>query len=109
MAIPPNFHLIESDAHFQDCLGKKVVSDVVVINFYADWAPQCEQMNEVFQELVKLHPNVDFLQIEAENAPETSENYDVAAVPSFVLLKVSIFPIDGFLVILVQQNCKFLS
>ncbi|KAI9032152.1 thioredoxin-like protein [Hyaloraphidium curvatum] len=44
-------------------------------------------MNEVFEELSKKYPDLKFLKIEAENVPDVSEEFEIDAVPSFVVLK----------------------
>jgi hypothetical protein len=38
-------------------------SPLVALNFWADWAEPCGQMNEVFKELAKKHSNVTFIQV----------------------------------------------
>ena len=77
----------------------------MAVHFWAPWAPQCAQMNDVFDELAKVHPYVKFLkvcrhnprsngltlpplQVQAEEVPELSEKYEISAVPTFVLFKV---------------------
>ncbi|KAI9309636.1 thioredoxin-like protein [Cunninghamella echinulata] len=44
-------------------------------------------MNEVFGELSKKFPALQFLKLEAENFPEISEDYEISAVPTFIILK----------------------
>ncbi|XP_063963368.1 glutaredoxin-3-like [Lytechinus pictus] len=70
--------------------GKEVeqtVSGLLVVHFRAQWAPQCQQMNEVMLELAKEHPQVRFSTVEAEELPEISKEYSIAAVPTFILIK----------------------
>ncbi|KAI8374651.1 thioredoxin-like protein [Radiomyces spectabilis] len=80
-----NLQEVTSDAQVIDAINKK--DAVTVLNFWATWAQPCSQMNEVFKELAKKFPALQFLQIEAENFPDTSENFEVAAVPTFVIVK----------------------
>ncbi|KAI8332740.1 thioredoxin-like protein [Choanephora cucurbitarum] len=44
-------------------------------------------MNEVFAELAGKFPALQFLKIEAEEYPDISENYEIAAVPTFIIVK----------------------
>ncbi|KAI9150901.1 glutaredoxin [Blastocladiella emersonii ATCC 22665] len=90
---PSNLHVATDDAHFAQLVGAGAKSSVAVANFHADWAPQCVQMNEVFTELARLHANVDFIMVEAEELADTSEALDIAAVPSFVVLRAG-KPVD---------------
>uniref|UniRef100_H2ZDB9 Thioredoxin domain-containing protein n=1 Tax=Ciona savignyi TaxID=51511 RepID=H2ZDB9_CIOSA len=63
---------------------------LVVIHFWASWAEQCKQMNEVMAELATQNTNVTtvvFLSVEAEEIPEISHKYEIEAVPTFILIK----------------------
>ncbi|OWF51711.1 glutaredoxin-3-like [Mizuhopecten yessoensis] len=64
-------------------------SQLVVAHFSAAWAPQCRQMNEVLEELSKDSQlaKSQFLKLEAEDLPELSEKYEIAAVPTFIFFK----------------------
>jgi len=44
-------------------------------------------MNEVFNQLSKLHPSIKYQSIEAEAVPEVSEKFEVNSVPYFVFVK----------------------
>jgi len=64
-------------------------STLVVAHFWAGWAAQCEQMNDVLKELSK-DPQLSkavFIKVEAEAVPEISLQYGVVAVPTFILIK----------------------
>nr|XP_056705489.1 glutaredoxin-3 [Euleptes europaea] len=62
---------------------------LVVVHFWAPWAPQCVQMNNVMAELSKEHPRVTFVKLEAEAVPEVSEKYEITSVPTFLFFKNS--------------------
>ncbi|KAI8490326.1 Glutaredoxin 3 [Branchiostoma belcheri] len=70
-----------------DEIVKNAGSSLVVVHFWADWAQQCAQMNDVMTELAKEHLQVKFVKIEAEAVPEISERYEVVAVPTFIFIK----------------------
>ncbi|KAI8051388.1 thioredoxin-like protein [Gilbertella persicaria] len=76
---------LNSEAQFGELLTKK--KTIRVLNFWASWAEPCQQMNEVFVELSRRYPAVQFIKIEAEEYPDISENYAIAAVPTFVFLE----------------------
>ncbi|KAF9405136.1 Glutaredoxin 3 [Podila epigama] len=81
-----NYTVINSDEEFA-CVFKPTSSTVYALNFWAAWAPPCIQMNEVFEELATKNPAIHFIKIEAEKFPDISEEYEIAAVPSFVIVK----------------------
>ncbi|NXO64574.1 GLRX3 protein, partial [Phainopepla nitens] len=62
---------------------------LVVVHFWAPWAPQCAQMNEVMAALAREHSHVTFVQLEAEAVPEVSEKYEISSVPTFLFFKDS--------------------
>ncbi|KAI7903658.1 thioredoxin-like protein [Cokeromyces recurvatus] len=76
---------ITSDEQFNDLATKK--NAVYVLNFWASWAEPCQQMNEVFAELANKFPALQFIKIEAEEYPDISENFEISAVPTFIILK----------------------
>ncbi|KAK0494123.1 glutaredoxin [Armillaria luteobubalina] len=84
-----NYHQVVSPSHFQELLSADLTR-VSLINFWADFAEPCKQMNEVVLELSKKYPAVLFLQVEAESQQDIAESFDIDAVPSFVILRVRI-------------------
>ncbi|XP_011315108.1 glutaredoxin 3 isoform X2 [Fopius arisanus] len=73
--------------------------DLLVIHFYAPWADQCGQMNELLEDLAKSHKNgeVQFAKVEAEDLSEVSLKYKITAVPTVILVKnlAQIDRVDG--------------
>ncbi|CAG8712213.1 40096_t:CDS:2 [Gigaspora margarita] len=62
-------------------------NSAIVLNFWAEWANACAQMNDVFAELAKKYTTLKFIKIEAEKFPDISESFEIAAVPAFIILK----------------------
>ncbi|KAK7043880.1 glutaredoxin [Paramarasmius palmivorus] len=81
-----NYHDVSSPSHFQQLLSQDL-NRVSVLNFWAEWAEPCKQMNAVAVELAKKYPSVLFLQIEAESQDDISESFDIQAVPTFIILR----------------------
>ena len=63
--------------------------DLSVIHFYAPWADQCSQINDVLEEMSKLgeYKGVKFAKIEAEKVPDVSLKAGITAVPTVVLAR----------------------
>ncbi|KAK7485904.1 hypothetical protein BaRGS_00022899 [Batillaria attramentaria] len=76
----------EFDKYLRDA---GVENKLVVVHFWAEWAPQCAQMDEVLKELAgdMQFVNVVFLRVEAEDLAEISLRYDVVAIPTIILIK----------------------
>ncbi|XP_062927867.1 glutaredoxin 3 [Mobula hypostoma] len=77
---------VESAKQFEEIL-EKAKKSLVVVHFWAPWAVQCTQMNEVLNELAKEYAHVVFIKLEAESVPEISEKYEISAVPTFLFFK----------------------
>jgi Grx4 family monothiol glutaredoxin len=61
-----------------------------VVHFFAPWAPQCQQIDDVLIELSRdstVASSVKFLKVEAESLPEISNQFNITAVPTCILLK----------------------
>lgn len=66
--------------------------NLIVVFFWASWAEQCQQMNEILEELSKDSSlfSVKFLSVEAEKLCKTTQKYGIESVPSFVFIRNSI-------------------
>nr|XP_012998748.1 glutaredoxin-3 [Cavia porcellus] len=84
---------VGSAQQFEEHLRLKAKS-LLVVHFWAPWAPQCVQMNDVMAELAKEHPQVSFVKLEAEAVPEISEKYEISSVPTFLFFKVRIMVVQ---------------
>ncbi|KAL0114226.1 hypothetical protein PUN28_011496 [Cardiocondyla obscurior] len=87
---------LTTEQAFDDLVKSKELS---VVHFFAPWAEQCSQVDDVLGEMSKLEQNkeVKFAKIEAENVPEVSLKSGVAVVPTVLLLRNSnvIGRVDG--------------
>ncbi|KAJ3023261.1 UNVERIFIED_CONTAM: Glutaredoxin 3 [Siphonaria sp. JEL0065] len=85
MATKTNITAINSDDQFRKLTNAK--NSISVANFFATWAEECTHMNDVFNELSNKFPKLQFLSVEAEEFPDTSEELEIAAVPTFLFIK----------------------
>lgn len=75
---------LKSKAELEKILGEK---KTVILHFWASWCEASKQMDQVFSHLSTDFPHAHFFRVEAEEQPEISEAYSVAAVPYFVFFK----------------------
>jgi len=71
-------------------LEEAAKKSVAVLHFWATWCEPSKAMEPVFAQLAVDAPQAKFFRVEAEEQPEISEAYDVAAVPFFLILKDSV-------------------
>lgn len=73
----------------EDFNGLMTGNDLVVVHFYADWAEECKNMNDVLDELAVQADlkDVKFTKVLAEDFPEISMKHKIEAVPTFLLFR----------------------
>lgn len=75
---------LKSAAAFDEAAKNKPV----VVHFWATWADQCEQMDEVLKALVEVYQDkVVFGRCEAEEVSDLATRFEITAVPTIVLVK----------------------
>lgn len=98
---------LATEQAFDDFVKSKELS---VVHFYAPWAEQCSQVDDVLGEMGKLeeYKEVKFAKIEAENVPEVSLKSGVAVVPTVLLLRNSnvIGRVDGVNAAAITEKIK---
>lgn len=79
----------KNSVDFQKIIEEAKFDKVAVVHFWADWAPQCQQINDVLIELTKdsEFKKCSFVKVLAEELPEVSEKYNVSAVPTILFFR----------------------
>ena len=70
-------------------ISNSILDDKVAIFFFAEWHEPSKtsgQMDSVFTLLASQFPAIKFVKAEAEKIPAFSMKYQIASVPTFVLL-----------------------
>ncbi|KAG9293996.1 hypothetical protein G9A89_019334 [Geosiphon pyriformis] len=86
MATNDNLIELSSQEEFDKLISANQNS-IILLDFWASFAPACAQMNDVFAELSMKHRSLKFVKVEAEKFPDISLSLDIAAVPVFIVLK----------------------
>ncbi|XP_014485130.1 PREDICTED: glutaredoxin-3 [Dinoponera quadriceps] len=79
---------LDTERVFDDFVKSR---ELTVVHFYAPWAAQCSQIDDVLEEMCKLeeYRGVQFGRVEAENVPMVSHKFGIAVVPTVLLLRNS--------------------
>ncbi|XP_057340682.1 glutaredoxin-3 [Microplitis mediator] len=84
--------------------------ELLVIHFFAPWAEQCQQINDLFDTLAEVEDfkGAKFGKVEAENLPDIAVKYKITAVPTVVLIRNSnqVDRVDGVNPALIGEKIK---
>jgi thioredoxin len=67
----------------------KQTNDLVLIDFWAEWCGPCRVMVPIIDSIAPDFPNVKFLKVNVDEAPEVSEVFGVQSIPTFYMIKFS--------------------
>ncbi|KAF5179972.1 Thioredoxin h2 [Thalictrum thalictroides] len=70
--------------HFNTIKDK---SSLIVIDFSATWCGPCRMIEPIFAEMSNKFNDVVFIKIDVDELADVAKEYDVQAMPTFVLLK----------------------
>jgi len=59
----------------------------IVVEFFATFAPQCQHLHAVFEQLAKKYGNLQYFSVDAEKLPEISKKYGIEAVPAYLFFQ----------------------
>jgi thioredoxin 1 len=60
---------------------------VAVIDFFATWCGPCNRIAPSYEKLGELFPGVQFFKVDVDESEEVVKQFDVEALPTFVILK----------------------
>ncbi|RLN92821.1 hypothetical protein BBJ28_00025885 [Nothophytophthora sp. Chile5] len=79
---------IQDVAQFEEVTARE--STLSITFFWAEFHELCRpngQLDVVVRQLASLHPRIRFLKVAAEELPALSERFEIAVVPTFVILQ----------------------
>ncbi|KAM7524109.1 hypothetical protein LguiA_014011 [Lonicera macranthoides] len=65
----------------------KLSNKLIVVDFTASWCGPCRLVAPFLAELAKKLPNVTFLKVDVDELESVAAQYNVEAMPTFMLLK----------------------
>lgn len=63
------------------------MSNMELIDFYADWCGPCQQMKPIIEELEKELKDVKFTLINVDKNQEEAGKYNVMSIPTYIIKK----------------------
>ncbi|WP_022873326.1 thioredoxin [Nesterenkonia alba] len=81
---------------FQQTLDE---SDILLIDFWADWCGPCKQFAPVYEEVSEQHPDVTFAKVDTEAEQELAAAANITSIPTLMAFreKVLVFAQPGAL------------
>ncbi|XP_058772401.1 thioredoxin H1-like [Vicia villosa] len=71
-------------AHFD---ASKETNKLMVVEFTATWCGPCKFMDPIFQDFAAKYIKVDFIKIDVDVLMGVSQEFQVQAMPTFILMK----------------------
>ena len=63
------------------------MSNIELIDFYADWCGPCQQMNPIIEEIEKEVKDVEVTKINIDQNSDIASQYHVMSIPTFIIKK----------------------
>lgn len=57
-----------------------------LMHFTADWCQPCKMMKPIIDQVLAENPSVEYISIDIDANPETTRDYGIMSVPSFITL-----------------------
>ncbi|XP_048383577.1 thioredoxin-like [Stegostoma tigrinum] len=70
-----------------DAKLKEAGSQLVVIDFYAEWCMPCTNLSKWYNELPNQYPDVIFCKVNTDDAEDLVEEFSIRSIPHILLFK----------------------
>jgi thioredoxin len=59
----------------------------VVVDFWAEWCGPCKMMAPGFADAARARPEVQFVKVDTEDAPNATAQYGIRGIPTMILFR----------------------
>ena len=59
----------------------------VLVDLFATWCGPCRMLSPIVDQVEQEHPEVKFVKIDVDELPQIAARYNVASIPTLVLLQ----------------------
>jgi thioredoxin 1 len=88
---------IDSTIDFRNAIG---ASQIVLVDFYADWCEPCKWLAVILEELeLVLPPDSEIVLVDSEKFPALVQEWSIKSIPVLILFKngEEVWRMNGFL------------
>lgn len=61
--------------------------DALILDFYADWCPNCKQLNPILDEKISKKHNIKLLRINIDQNKDIADKFSITGIPHIFLFK----------------------
>ncbi|CDZ79153.1 Thioredoxin C-1 [Legionella massiliensis] len=65
-------------------------SELVFIDFWAEWCAPCKQFALVYERVAELNPTITFAKVNIEAEPELADSLQIRSIPHLMIFKQGI-------------------
>ncbi|MDF1876752.1 thioredoxin [Sulfurimonas sp. SAG-AH-194-L11] len=62
-------------------------SDIIIIDFWAEWCGPCKQFAPIFEKVAQKNPDITFGKLNTEEQKAIASQYDVFSIPTLVVIR----------------------
>ncbi len=62
-------------------------SDIIIIDFWAEWCGPCKQFAPIFEKVAAKNPDITFGKLNTEEQKAIASQYDVFSIPTLVVIR----------------------
>jgi thioredoxin 1 len=70
--------------NFDDVVGG---SEMVLVDFWADWCPPCRMFGPVFERASEQHPDLVFAKVDTEAEQELAQAFQISSIPTLMIIR----------------------
>ena len=70
--------------NFDDVVGG---SEMVLVDFWAEWCPPCRMFGPVFERASEQHPDLVFAKVDTEAEQELAQAFQISSIPTLMIIR----------------------